>query len=183
VAQARGHALSIVRACHGLFTGQAIGHMWRKSRFLSPYLRNTLWERGYAIDTLETALPWKNVLPAAEALHSALSNALAQFDERSIVLTHLSHIYTDGASIYLTYIFRRAPDPDETLARWTTLKTSASRVILKQGGTISHQHGVGRDHVPYLHAEKGDLGLALIRKMAKTLDPAGMMNPGKLVED
>jgi len=53
---------------------------------------------------------------------------------------------------------------------------------VEQGGTISHQHGVGLDHKPYLEAEKGTLGLEVLRQAAAALDPQGIMNPGKLVD-
>jgi alkyldihydroxyacetonephosphate synthase len=101
-------------------------------------------------------------------------------NERTLAFAHLSHIYPDGASIYVTYLFRRTPDPHETLERWLALKTAASQVVVAQKGTISHQHGVGLDHAPYLEAEKGALGIQMIRQVAQTLDPAGIMNPGKL---
>jgi alkyldihydroxyacetonephosphate synthase len=179
---ALSQANEICRAHGGLFTGQTIGKTWRKSRFLTPYLRNTLWERGYAIDTLETALPWRQVLPARPAIQSAIRDALAREDERGLVFSHLSHVYRDGASIYTTYLFRRTANPRQTLERWQAMKAAASQVILAFGGTISHQHGVGRDHAPYLEAEKGPLGIKLIQSMAVALDPDGLMNPGKLFE-
>lgn len=179
-AHARRHALQIIRAHGGLFTGQAIGNTWRKSRFLTPYLRNTLWELGYAVDTLETALPWAKVLSAAENIQAALKTALESFNERCLVMAHLSHIYPDGASIYVTFIFRRSVDAEETLARWKALKSAASQAILQCRGTISHQHGVGLDHAVYLEAEKSPLGIELIRQMAYTVDPRGILNPGKL---
>ena len=56
-----------------------------------------------------------------------------------------------------------------------------SQAIVAQGGTISHQHGVGIDHLPYLAGEKGELGTAAIRDLCRCFDPEGMMNPGKLV--
>jgi alkyldihydroxyacetonephosphate synthase len=179
----RHRAQSIARAHGGLFTGQTVGKLWRKSRFLTPYLRNTLWERGYAVDTLETALPWREVLPAAAAIQMALQTSLEKMGERAWVFAHLSHVYADGASIYVTYLFRRAADPDETLARWAAMKSAASQVITAFRGTISHQHGVGLDHAPYLTAEKGPLGVEVLRQLAQALDPDGMMNPGKLIQD
>jgi len=54
---------------------------------------------------------------------------------------------------------------------------------VEQGGTISHQHGVGTDHVPYLAAEKGEMGMNTLRELCQFFDPSGMMNPGKLVEN
>ena len=60
------------------------------------------------------------------------------------------------------------------------MKKAVSEAIVAHGGTISHQHGVGVDHAPYLPAEKGPLGMDLIKAMARELDPDGIMNPGKL---
>ena len=179
---ARGAATSIARQHGGLAVGSAIGHMWRKSRFFSPYLRNTLWECGYALDTLETALPWNKVLSTAPLIQATLRNALQQFNERALIFAHLSHVYADGASIYTTYLWRRSADPDETLQHWRAMKAAASEVIVASGGTISHQHGVGSDHAPYLKAEKGALGLKMIEALRQQLDPDRLLNPGKLID-
>jgi alkyldihydroxyacetonephosphate synthase len=134
-----------------------------------------------AVDTLETALPWSQVDAASQAIPKAITDAAQKFGEQVLVMTHLSHIYRDGASVYTTYLFRRTNDPDEVLERWRAMKAAASREILAHGGTISHQHGVGTDHKPYMLAEKGPLGLATIRSLCEILDPNGIMNPGKLV--
>jgi alkyldihydroxyacetonephosphate synthase len=180
--QARLEALEIIRAHGGLMTGTTIGRMWKKSRFYSPYLRNTLWEVGYALDTLETAVPWLKVQATAEETLKGIREGLMEVDERVLVFAHLSHVYLDGASIYITYLFRRADDPEEMLCRWQTLKGAASRIILAHGGTISHQHGVGQDHARYLAAEKGPLGMQTLQTVIRMFDPDGMMNPGKLLE-
>ena len=175
-------ATAIARKHGGFAVGTTIGHLWRKSRFLSPYLRNTLWEQGYAIDTVETALPWSKVEPTALAIQSAIRVALQAFNERVLVFAHLSHVYVDGASIYTTYLWRRSPDPDQTLAQWQAMKHAASQVMVAAGGTISHQHGVGIDHRPYLEAEKSAIGLQMIEAVRAQLDPDRLLNPGKLIE-
>jgi alkyldihydroxyacetonephosphate synthase len=171
----------IIRSNGGLPTGTTIGKLWQKSRFHTPYLRNTLWERGCAIDTLETAVPWRTALDTAAALKGAIEKAANQNGERVLVFAHLSHVYNDGASIYVTYLFRRSADPEETLARWQVMKTAASQIIVAHGGTISHQHGVGLDHAPYLTAEKGELGMEWLAALGRTADPDGLLNPGKLL--
>jgi alkyldihydroxyacetonephosphate synthase len=181
--EALQQARQIYRQHGGLNTGTTIGKQWRKSRFHTPYLRNTLWEKGYALDTLETALPWSQVLPAALDIQNALNTTLDQAGQRGLVFTHLSHVYPDGASNYTTYLFPRASDPEHTLEIWRSMKRAASLALQARGGTISHQHGVGRDHAPYLPREKGPLGIDLIRSALETLDPKGLMNPGVLVGD
>jgi alkyldihydroxyacetonephosphate synthase len=169
---------------HGaLPTGTLIGEQWRKSRFRTPYLRNTLWDHGYATDTLETAVPWSSVLRTARDVKESLLNGLMEEDERVMAFAHLSHVYPDGASIYVTFLFRRSASPSATVLRWQKLKAAASEVILSHGGTISHQHGVGLDHTPYLAAEKGPLGMVALEAVRAALDPQGTLNPGKLLAD
>jgi len=182
VPRSRRQAESLFRSFGGLPTGTLAGHAWRKNRFLTPYLRNTLWECGVAVDTLETAVPWAKVLPLAQAIKSATTQSIAETGERTLVIAHLSHVYGDGASIYVTYLFRRTEDPDELLEHWQKMKTAASQVIVAHGGTISHHHGVGTDHAPYLEAEKGKIGIDVLRVMSKAFDPQGLMNPGKLFD-
>ena len=75
------------------------------------------------------------------------------------------------------------PTPTPTSSAGGGCKDAVSRAVVAGGGTISHQHGVGVDHAPYLAAEKGELGLALLRAAARELDPGAMMNPGKLWPD
>ena len=178
----RREAAALCRKFGGLFVGTVVGHTWEKNRFRAPYLRNTLWERGVAIDTLETALPWSQVREASVAIPKSIVDGMTKHNERVLAFSHLSHVYRDGASVYTTYLFRRPSDPDELLARWGTMKHDASLTIQRFGGTITHQHGVGTDHAPYLPAEKGALGMDAIRAVCKSFDPDGMMNPGKLLE-
>jgi len=175
-------ARRIVRAHQGVAIGQALGKKWKANRFRNVYLRNSLWQQGYAVDTVETACDWAKVTPMMQALEAAATQALAADGERVHAYTHLSHIYAQGASVYTTFVYRLAGDYARDLARWRSLKTAVSQAIVAHGGTISHQHGVGLDHAPYLEAEKGALGLSAMRSLFRHFDPEGRMNPGKLVD-
>lgn len=185
VRRTRRHAKAICRKFGGLFggtlVGKTIGHAWEKNRFRGPYLRNTLWDRGVAVDTLETALPWRQVETALREIPAAIQNAMQAFGDRVLVIAHLSHVYRDGASVYVTYLFRSLPDADELSARWQAMKHAASEAIQQHGGTITHQHGIGTDHARYLEAEKGPLALRMIRQVCEACDPDQIMNPGKLL--
>ena len=187
VAKAAYQAARSIAADHGgLYVGQTFGKTWHKNRFKSPYLRDSLWDAGYAIDTLETATDWAHVPALIDAIESTLRTALLDRDEfvgvaKPHVFTHLSHTYPYGSNVYTQYLFRRANTPEETLERWQALKTAASEAIVAQGATISHQHGVGVDHKPYLAAEKGEAGMTALRALFKSFDPDGMMNPGKML--
>jgi alkyldihydroxyacetonephosphate synthase len=158
-----------------------LGRRWLAERFRTPYLRNSLWEAGYAVDTLETAAPWSSIPALAAAVAKALRTGLLDSGERVHAFSHLSHVYPTGSSLYTTFVFRRAADPDETLERWRRLKAAASGAIVAGGGTISHQHGVGTDHRSYLVAEKSELGVAALADVARRFDPDGRMHPGVLL--
>lgn len=176
-----GEATKIARKHRGVLAPGAFGRQWDASRFRQPYLRNSLWDAGYAVDTLETATDWGRAPGLAAALVQTLTAGLAGENERVHAFAHLSHVYTSGTGIYVTYIFRRSPHPEGTHRRWLTLKTAASRVIVEHGATISHQHGVGRDHVAYLAVEKGALGMAALDAVVGRFDPGGLMDPEVLL--
>jgi alkyldihydroxyacetonephosphate synthase len=187
VTRSAGRAAAAIIEKHGgahlgAAVGAQFGKQWAKSRFYTPYLRNTLWERGFAVDTVETATTWDKIPETLNAVEAALRNGLNANNERVHVFTHLSHVYPTGASIYTTYLFRIPSDPAETLRRWKHLKGAASEAMVAHGSTISHQHGVGIDHMPYLAAEKGEQGMAIIRQLYGQFDPKHVMNPGKLFE-
>jgi alkyldihydroxyacetonephosphate synthase len=174
-------ALHLFRQEKSVNTGRVLGRKWARKRFLAPYLRNTLWEKGYGVDTLETAVNWSRVDSTVKAIESALTRALAVEGEKTLVFSHLSHLYPQGSSIYTTYLFRVADSYEQTLSWWKRLKKGACDSIVQAGGTITHHHGVGLDHAPYLASEKGPLGIAAIRALCHEFDPNDMMNPGKLV--
>ncbi len=185
----RQNALSVRQAKrrlkkHGaVFTGRFLGNKWQQGRFRFPYLREALWKAGYVVDTLETATQWGNVLPLMNKVEQSLRDGLAEQGQQVHVFSHLSHIYGQGSSIYTTYVFACGKDYEQTLANWRTLKTLASQTIADNQGTISHQHGVGRDHAPWLAQEKGDLGMAAIEAMVDTFDPQHQLAPGVLLMD
>jgi alkyldihydroxyacetonephosphate synthase len=173
----------IVGRHDGIGLPRSFSHAWVAQRFRSAYLRNALWDAGYAVDTLETAAPWPAVPELLATVAPSLRHGLSAEGEKVHAFTHLSHVYPSGSSLYTTYVFRLSDDPDRTMDRWARLKAAASAAIVAGGGTISHQHGVGRDHVGYLAAEKGAVGMAALAGLVRTFDPKGILNPGALAGD
>lgn len=178
---AEKRAQKTLKRYKGINTGTLLGKKWEHARFRSPYLRHGLWEQGYGVDTLETACDWSSTDAMMNAIEAAIRDAHEKFGEKVHVFTHLSHIYNQGSSVYTTYIFRLADSYEETARRWDMVKKAASEAIVANGGTISHQHGVGVDHAPYLEAEKSAMGIGAIQELCEYFDPEGNMNPGKLV--
>jgi alkyldihydroxyacetonephosphate synthase len=180
-AVARRRALT-VRALRGggaVYLGESAGRSWERGRFQGPYLRDALMDMGTIVETLETAHTWSRLGELHGAVSAAVHDSLAGQGTPGLVFSHLSHAYADGASLYFTFVARAKGG--EELAQWRAVKRAASEAIVAAGGTITHHHGVGRDHAPYMEAEIGTLGLEVLRSAKERLDPVGIMNPGKLV--
>ena len=179
----RRAAAAIWREHGGVSTGTLLGEKWARRRFAGVYLRNALWDAGYAVDTMETACDWPRVGTMVDALESAGRAALAQHGERTHCYTHLSHVYAQGSSVYSTFVYRIGANYASALARWQSLKTAVGDAIVSRGGTITHQHGVGKDHARWLAAEKGATGMSAIAAMVREFDPHRVMARGNLLGD
>jgi alkyldihydroxyacetonephosphate synthase len=179
VAARQAEGTAILRACGGSPAGTGPVDGWRRSRFDAPYTRDALLAAGALAETLETACSWSALPDLHAAVAAALTSALTATGTPPVVMCHISHIYPAGASLYYTVAAAAAaPDP---LAPWLAAKQAASEAIMAGGGTITHHHAVGLDHRAFMSAEIGELGITVLRAVKATLDPAGIMNPGKLI--
>jgi alkyldihydroxyacetonephosphate synthase len=169
---------ALLAARGGTSLGEAPAHAWEHGRFGAPYLRDSLLSAGALCETLETATNWSNVPALKAAVTEALTSALAESGTPALVLCHISHVYPTGASLYFTVVAGQRGNPIE---QWRTAKAAASDAMMRTGATITHHHAVGADHRPWMRAEVGDLGVAVLRAVKATLDPAGILNPGKLI--
>ena len=172
-------ARGIIRARGGIALGSSPGHAWERTRYLAPYLRDELMDRGVLVETLETATTWSRLEELHDAVAGAIREGLTSRGSPSIVACHVSHLYPSGASLYFTFMSRAEPGAE--LEQWHAAKEAASRAIVEHGGTITHHHAVGRDHLPWMRDEVGELGLEVLRAAKARLDPRGIMNPGKLL--
>ncbi|HEX5146684.1 MAG TPA: FAD-binding oxidoreductase [Conexibacter sp.] len=176
----RSAAARVLRAHGAVALGTQVGYAWEHGRFHAPYLRDELLAHGVLVETLETATTWDRLLELHGAVADALDGALRERGTPPLVWCHVSHVYRAGASLYFTFVARQ--QDGEELSQWRAAKVAACDAILAHGGTITHHHAVGRDHAPWLGGEVGELGIELLRAAKATLDPAGIMNPGALVE-
>jgi alkyldihydroxyacetonephosphate synthase len=172
---------AILARSGGVRLGGRPGEAWLRGRYNAPYLRDELLDRGVMVETLETAATWTDLPRVHDAVADALRSALAARGTPALVGCHISHLYPSGASLYFTWIARQEQGAE--LDQWRAAKTAAGDAIVASGGTITHHHAVGRDHAPWMRAEIGDLGVEALRAVKEKLDPAGIMNPGKLLPE
>jgi alkyldihydroxyacetonephosphate synthase len=130
---------------------------------------------GVVVDTLEVAALWSRLPELYEAVRKALSDRAAQ-----AVGCHLSHPYRSGGSLYFTFLLR-SEDDRKVEREYTECWRAAVEVCHAAGGTLTHHHGIGVLKAPFTEAELGPGGFGLLRTLKQTLDPAGVLNPGKLL--
>lgn len=169
---------AVLQAHGGTSLGEEPARAWEHGRFGAPYLRDSLLTAGALCETLETATNWSNVATLKAAVTEALTTALAETGSPALVLCHVSHVYPTGASLYFTVVAGQRGNP---IDQWRKAKTAASEAMVRAGGTITHHHAVGADHRPWMRDEIGDLGVSVLRAVKAVLDPAGILNPGKLI--
>jgi alkyldihydroxyacetonephosphate synthase len=175
----RKRALALVRDGGGLAVGRSPGEAWLHGRFAAPYMRDELLTLGVMVETLETATQWSRLARLHRSVGEAIADALRACGTPGLVMCHVSHVYETGASLYFTFI---APQREgDEIGQWRAVKQAAGDAIVSGAGTITHHHAVGRDHAPWMPAEVGAGGIAALRALKAELDPAGIMNPGKLL--
>ncbi len=179
VRRRRERARRLARRHGGVAVGRSPGEAWRRSRFQGPYLRDDLLTHRVMVETLETSTPWSNVQRLHGEVCEAIDTALRAQGTPGIVMCHVSHLYETGGSLYFTFIARQREGAE--IEQWRAVKAAASETILAHGGTITHHHAVGRDHAPWLAQEIGATGVAALAALKDELDPAAIMNPGKLL--
>lgn len=175
VSYRRGAVRKILRDVGAAPLGKAAGQAWVHGRFSGPYLRDSLLDAGVLAETLETATTWRNLPALYDGVRAALHDSLG----RALVGCHISHLYPTGASLYFTAL--AAADTGREAEQWARAKQAANDAIVAAGGTVSHHHAVGTAHRDHVGNELSSVGLEALRAVKQRLDPAGILNPGKLL--
>jgi alkyldihydroxyacetonephosphate synthase len=153
---------------------------WRNAFVNAPYLRDVLCRAGVVSETFETAIPWNRFAEFHAGVSAAVQDALARVCGGGTLSCRFTHVYPDGPAPYYTILApgRRGSE----LEQWDEIKAAASEALIRLGGTITHHHAVGRDHRPGYDRERPDLFAKALVAAKSALDPAGVLNPGVLID-
>ena len=171
IAAQEAAALNICRASISRDEGRSLGEHWLQHRYSVSFKMPVLFSEGNFVDTIEVAATWDRI----EELYHAMRKAIAR---HCLVMSHFSHAYPEGCSIYFTFVGSENKVRDE-LKTYDAVWHDAMDTCLRLGGTISHHHGIGLLKARYMPQELGNL-MDLFRQFKNTLDPQGIMNPGKM---
>ncbi|MEU2618410.1 FAD-binding oxidoreductase [Streptomyces sp. NPDC007157] len=168
----------IVRKHHGIGVGKGPGALYDQKKFDTPYIRDFLLDRGAAGDVSETAGPWSKLRGIHAAVYAAADRAYEKLGRTGWTMSHMSHSYHSGACLYFTFAFVFGDDP---LGEYDTVKRAIQQAFVDAGGTISHHHGVGLEHAPWLAEDISTEGVAIMSGLFGAADPGGNFNPRKIV--
>ncbi len=188
IARAHGGAPGEVRAQRAGEGGgdDAVG-AWRGAFLLAPYLRDTFVACGVLSETFETAITWDRleefhaeVMETTRAAVAEVSGVSREGPGAPRVSCRFTHVYPDGAAPYFTVLAPAIRGGE--VEQWDEIKAAVSEALIDGGGTITHHHAVGRDHRPWYDRQRPAPFAAALRAAKAELDPAGMLNPGVLID-
>jgi alkyldihydroxyacetonephosphate synthase len=166
--------------------GDAVG-AWRSAFLLAPYLRDTLVACGVLSETFETAITWDRfedfhavAMETVRAKVAEVCDAPARGSGSPLVSCRFTHVYPDGPAPYFTVMAPAVRGGE--VEQWDEIKAAAAEAVIEGGGTITHHHAVGRDHRPWYDRQRPAPFAAALRAAKAELDPAGMLNPGVLID-
>ncbi|MFZ3268094.1 MAG: FAD-linked oxidase C-terminal domain-containing protein, partial [Mycobacterium sp.] len=153
---------------------------WRSAFLRMPYHRDALARRAMIVETFETACTWDNFATLHAAVTAAAQHAIGAVCGTGVVTCRFTHVYPDGPAPY--YGIYASGRWASIVAQWDDIKAAVSEAITTHGGTITHHHAVGRDHRPWYDRQRPDPFAAAVRAAKSVLDPAGILNPGVLID-
>jgi alkyldihydroxyacetonephosphate synthase len=162
-------------------TESGAARTWREAFIRAPYLREVTIANGVMHDTFETAITWDRFDDFHANVMDATRKAIREATGRKGHVTcRFTHCYPDGPAPYFTYY--ALPAPGHELGQWREIKAAASEALMAGGGTITHHHAVGRDHMPWYRGQRPHLFGAALEGAKRRLDPNGILNPGVLLD-
>ncbi|MDQ1394905.1 MAG: alkyldihydroxyacetonephosphate synthase [Acidimicrobiaceae bacterium] len=161
-------------------SGEGAAGAWRTSFLRAPYSRDAMVAMSIIVETFETACTWSAFPELRTSAVAAVNEALRSVCGGGTVTCRFTHVYPDGPAPYFTIMApgRRGSE----IQQWDEIKAAAADAVLAAGGTITHHHAVGRDHRPWYDRQRPDLFASALRAAKRTLDPAGILNPGVLID-
>ena len=153
---------------------------WREAFIRMPYNREQLTPHGIISDTFETATTWDRFEVFYHAVIKATSEAIREATgQPGAVSCRFSHAYPDGPAPY--FAFHAQGRKGALLEQWQAIKDTVSEAVIREGGTITHHHAVGRDHQKWYEQQRPALFGDILGAAKQHLDPRGILNPGVIV--
>src|SRR5271166_994581 len=172
-------AEAIYQKCGAVGLGAGVGKSFEATKYDFPHIRDFLLDRNVTTDVSETATVWSNIARLYQDTSAVLRTEISKSGVRPFAGCHISHTYPCGASLYFTFGFRQQPGHE--MEQYLHVKHAVQQSFIDHGATLSHHHAVGTEPLPWLAADISPVGVQAVAAIKQGLDPANIMNPGRLL--
>jgi alkyldihydroxyacetonephosphate synthase len=172
-------AEAIYQKCGAVGLGASVGKSFEATKYDFPHIRDFLLDRNATSDVSETATVWSNIGKLYRDTTAVLHAEISKSGARPWAGCHISHTYPCGASLYFTFGFRQQRGRE--MEQYLQVKRAVQQSFIDNGATLSHHHAVGTEHLPWLPADISPVGVKAVSAIKQGLDPANIMNPGRLL--
>ncbi|MBL7029816.1 MAG: FAD-binding oxidoreductase [Candidatus Marinimicrobia bacterium] len=162
----------LAKSCGGLIGGEENGKRGYMLTFAIAYVRDFLTDFHVIGETMETSVPWSKIKPTCEAAHEKLIELHKKhnFPGNPYMSYRIPQIYHTGVCIYfmLGMSIKGVPHAEDVFG---SIEHEIRKVIMENGGSISHHHGVGKLRKDFMSNTLSQSSINLIKNIKKVHDP------------
>ena len=181
VARERSAVKKIVERRGGISLGTGPGKIYDQKKFDTPYLRDFLLNYQVFGDVCDTGVSWSDLTDVHARVHETFRRVREEQTGPGFMFCHMSHSYHEGACLYFTFAIPYAQE-ETALEEYQRVKDAVQQEFIDSGGGLSHHHGVGPEHQPWLVDDISEPGAFMVDSLLHSTDPGRNLNPGKIIE-
>eukprot|EP00796_Vickermania_ingenoplastis_P011585 gene11586-7981_t len=181
VALQRKEVHDVFRKHYGINIGKSAGASWQEKKYDLPYIRDFALSVSHWADVFETSVLYSQAIPCWRAVKNAVRQVWKENGKKGWIGCHTAHQYKYGCCLYFTFASAQTDDMDMKI--FLQIKTRAMEAMLRHTGNLTHHHGVGYEHVPWMTRFMGPGAMDLLFAIKKKIDPKNICNPGKLLPE
>ena len=162
----------LAKKYNGLLGGSKEGKVGYNITMVIAYIREFFVPQGILGETLETAVPWSKVNQVKDEANKLLNELHKKYDlqGKPFFCSRISKVYHTGICMYNTMGInvRGIKNPDKV---FSDIEHKIRECFIKNGGSISHHHGVGKLRKDFMPETISPGSIDVIQGIKKSQDP------------
>jgi alkyldihydroxyacetonephosphate synthase len=175
---------ALAKQQRGIAIGSNNGRQGYQLTFGIAYLRDFLFQLYILGETFETSVPWNKVQLVCEAVKQTLHTYYREhkLPAQPLLTYRVTQVYHTGVCIYFTLAVytKGMAHPEDVLHE---LEAACRAIILANGGSISHHHGIGKLRKPYIHQTVSPCAIEALKSIKAAVDPNNIFAIGNNIFD
>ncbi|KAG5497778.1 hypothetical protein GH5_02568 [Leishmania sp. Ghana 2012 LV757] len=175
----RTETAAVFKKYGGVGIGRGAGDSWQEKKYDLPYIRDFALSLSHWADVFETSVLYSQAIPCWRAVKAAVRQVWKEHGHCGWIGCHTAHQYKYGCCLYFTFASAQKDDMDMKI--FLEIKRRATEAMLTHTGNLTHHHGIGYEHVPWMSRYMGPSTIDLLFAIKRKMDPKNICNPGKLL--